>query len=338
MRWFRNQFFWASVFCLALPNGNAKQNTTDSPLISIEGAAQGTSYHIKYRDWQKRNYKAQIDSILADIDKCLSLYRPDSEIAAFNRSDSHSFLSPYFYPVLKKSAEAYQATEGAFDPTVLPLVEAYRLGKKQRRDWAEKTDSLLQYVGFQYIHFDSVSVQKRKANVRLDFDSIAQGYTVDVIAAFLETRGITRYMVEVGGEVVCRGEKSAGKWWMIGIENPTRPGELQTAIQMTNRAMATSGNYRNQYQVHGQTFSHIINPKTGFSAPDSLLSVTVFASNALTADAFDTAFLVMGLEKTKAFLATRSDLDAYLIYRDRLGNMKVFFTEGIRPFIGHQQD
>lgn len=338
MKWFLAPFILLSVYGPTLPNRGIRPSLADLPIISIEGPAQGTTYHIKYRDQQQRNYKAQIDSILADIDKCLSLYRPDSEISAFNRSSRHSFQSPYFYPVLKKSAEVYQATEGAFDPTVLPLVEAYRQGKKRRQDWTKNVDSLLQYVGFQHIIFDSVSIQKRKANVRLDFDSIAQGYTVDVVAAFLETKGITRYMVEIGGEVACRGEKSQGKWWTIGIENPLHPGEIGATVQMADRGMATSGNYRNQYRIDGQSFSHIINPKTGFSAPDSLLSVTVFANNALTADAFDTAFLVMGLAKTKAFLATRPDLDAYLIYRNNQGNPQVFFTEGIRPFIGSQQE
>jgi thiamine biosynthesis lipoprotein len=306
---------------------------TEVPMVSLEGEAQGTTYHIKYPDERQRNFKKPVDSLLAEIDLCLSTYRTDSEISQFNRADSHRFQRPYFYPVLKKSEEVYRATNGAFDPTVKPLVEAFELGKKSREPWLPNVDSLLEYVGFQYISYNTVSVKKLKKNVRLDFNALAQGYTVDVIAAFLESKGIDRYMVEVGGEVRGRGERSAGQWWNVGIENPVRPGGLQSSVRIANRAMATSGNYRNYYRQNGQTFGHIINPKTGFPQPDELLSATVFAKDAMTADAFATAFMVMGLTKTQQFLAEHHDLDAYLIYKDDSDNLKTVATDGIREFI-----
>ncbi|GAB3321842.1 FAD:protein FMN transferase [Larkinella ripae] len=307
---------------------------TELPMVSLEGETQGTTYRIRYRDAQQRNFKTQIDSILTSFDRCLSTYRVDSEISRFNRTDAHRFERPYFYPVLKKSAEVHLATRGAFDPTVKPLVEAYELGKKSREPWLPNVDSLLQYVGFQYISFDSVSVRKLKKNVRLDFNALAQGYTVDVLTAFLASRGIDRCLVEVGGEVRCRGERSEGEWWKVGIESPVRPGGFQTTVRMANRAMATSGTYRNYYRQNGETFGHIINPKTGFSRPAALLSATVFAADAMTADAFATAFLVMGLEETRRFLARHKELDAYLIYKDEKGELKTVATAGIQAFIG----
>ncbi|MGV3557723.1 FAD:protein FMN transferase [Larkinella arboricola] len=305
----------------------------ETPMVSLEGEAQGTTYHIKYPDAQQRNFKRAIDSILVAIDECLSTYRADSEISRFNRAESHRFERPYFYPVLKKSAEVYEITQGAFDPTVKPLAEAYEQGKKSREPWLPNVDSLIEYVGFQHIRFDAVSVRKLKKNVRLDFNALAQGYTVDVLAEFLEKQGIDRYMVEVGGELRCRGQRSEGQWWKVGVESPVRPGGLQTTIRMANRAMATSGNYRNYYRQNGQTFGHIVNPKTGFSRPDALLSATVFAKDAMTADAFATAFLVMGLEETRRFLARHRELDAYLIYKDEKGTLNTVITDGMKGFV-----
>ncbi|MGA0557969.1 FAD:protein FMN transferase [Larkinella sp. VNQ87] len=305
----------------------------ETPLVRLSGEAQGTTYQITYHDRQQRNFQTAIDSLLRGIDQCLSTYRTDSEISQFNRSNAHRFRLPYFYPVLKKSVEIYRATDGAFDPTVKPLVDAYEQAKKSRDPVLPDVDSLLQYVGFQYIKFDSVSVRKTRLHVRLDFNALAQGYTVDVLAVFLESQGIDRYLVEVGGEVRGRGARSEGKWWTVGIENPLRPGGLQTTVQLANRAMAMSGNYRNFYRQNGQVYGHIINPKTGFSKPDALLSATVFAPDAMTADALATAFLVMGLEKTREFLARRRDLDAYLIYQDEQGKLAVSATDGIRAFV-----
>jgi thiamine biosynthesis lipoprotein len=300
-------------------------------MVGFAGETQGTTYHIKYSDERKRSFQKETDSLLAAIDKSLSIYRPDSEISQFNRSMSHRFRSPHFYAVLKKSAEVFRTTKGAFDPTVLPLVEAYGFGPTKRPKGAfVNADSLLQYVGFQYIAFDSVSVVKQKANIRLDLNSIAQGYSVDVIAGFLEKQGIHQYMVEIGGEIRAKGPKNNGQPWTIGIENPLNPTQLQTTLKMHDRAMTTAGNYRNRYEANGQVFSHIINPKTGEMEQSSLLSVTVFAKDAITADGYDTAFFVMGLEAVKEFLVTRKDMDVYILYTDDAGQLNTFSTAGLK--------
>ena len=302
-----------------------------SEMMNLSGEAQGTTYHIKYHDSQQRTFKKQIDSLLADIDKALSTYRPDSEISQFNRSMSHQFQSSHFYAVLKKSAEVFRNTNGAFDPTVMPLVEAYGFGpKKLPKGSPVNIDSLLQYVGFQHIEFDETSVRKRKPNIRLDLNSIGQGYSVDIVSEFLEAQGISQYMVEIGGEVRTRGQKADGQAWTIGVENPLRPSQLQTTLKLTNRALTTAGNYRNRYEVNGQLFSHIINPKTGMMEQRSILSVTVLADDAITADGYDTAFFVMGLEATRQFLFTHKNLDVYILYTDDNGQLKTFITDGLK--------
>ncbi len=300
-------------------------------MVSLTGETQGTTYQIKYRDERQRSFQKEIDSLLAAIDQSLSIYRPDSEISAFNRSMSHCFKSPHFYAVLKKSAEVFRATKGAFDPTVLPLVEAYGFGPTEKPKGAlVNVDSLLQYIGFQFVMFDSVSVVKQKANVRLDLNSIAQGYSVDQVAALLEVQNIHHYMVEIGGEVRTKGQKNNGQPWTIGIENPLHPAKLQTKLNLNNRAMTTAGNYRNRYEANGQLFSHIINPKTGAMEQSAILSVSVFANDAITADGYDTAFFVMGLAAVKEFLVNRKDIDVYILYTDDAGQLKIFSTDGLK--------
>jgi thiamine biosynthesis lipoprotein len=326
-----NRVQWAFLLLLLSFLGRAGA-VTEHPMVSLEGETQGTTYHIKYRDERQRNLKKEIDSVLVTIDNCLSTYVADSEISQFNRSETaHRFRLPYFYPVLKKSEEVFRETNGAFDPTVMPLVEAYGFGpKKVRSTGPVNVDSLLQLVGFRNVLFDAVSIRKVKKNIRLDFNGIAQGYSVDVIAEFLESKGINRYMVEIGGEIRTKGSKGDGQTWTIGIENPLQPGKMQTTMKLVNRAMTTAGNYRNHYESNGQTFSHIINPKTGSMEQSSVLSVTVFAPDAITADGYDTAFFVMGLEATKRFLVRKPDLDVYILYTSEDGQLKAFASEGLK--------
>ncbi len=317
--------------------GQGEVSTSQIPMVSFSGEAQGTTYHIKYFDIQNRNFKYQVDSILKDFDKCLSLYRPDSELSEFNNSHAYKFQSPHFYNVLKKSEEIYKATNGIFDPTVMPLVEAFGFGpKKNKNPSRANVDSLLKLVGFQHIQFDSISISKDIEGVKLDFNGIAQGYSVDLVGAFLEKKGIGNFMVEIGGEIVCKGQKPDNKPWLTGIENPLGNGKLHSTVQLSDRAMTTAGNYRNHFEKDGQVFNHIINPKTGSMEQTSLLSVTVFATDAVTADGYDTAFFIMGIDATKRFLASKKDLDVYMIYSGEDGKLHAFASEGIKDFIKEQ--
>ncbi len=307
--------------------GMLPDSSRPSSAIRIDGAAQGTTWHMIYTDGQQRDFTPQVDSILAAIDLCLSTYRTDSEVSAFNAFDDFRFQSGHFYPVLQRSAEIFRATGGAFDPTVAPITEAYRNGKRTGRPWLGQVDSLLQYVGFHHITFDGETVHKNKPGVRLDFDAIAQGYTVDVLARWLEAQGIQEYVAEVGGELRCRGSHT------VSIENPARPGGDILQLRLRNAAIATAGNYRNFYVQGGHTYRHIIHPKTGLAKPDSLLSATVVAADAITADGFDTALLAMGFEESKKLLAREPSLDACLVYRKADGSLGIFLTERLRAMV-----
>ncbi|PSL26142.1 thiamine biosynthesis lipoprotein [Dyadobacter jiangsuensis] len=315
----------------------------DTAMITINGEAQGTTYHIRYFDVQKRNFKHSIDSILVQFDKCLSLYRTDSELSAFNRRAKHGnaphmFRSQWFYEVLVKSKEIYEATGGAFDPTIMPLSEAYGFGLKKNVDPENvNVDSLLQFIGFKQIDFNQAEV-KGRPGVKLDFNGIAQGYSVDILGAFLKSRGIDRFMVEIGGEVLCSGTKNGGTAWVTGIENPLKPAALAATVTLTDRAMTTAGNYHNHIIRNGITYNHIIDPRSGDPRTGSmeqtpLLSVTVFANDAMTADGYDTAFFVMGPEATKTFLKNRKDIDVYMLYTNEEGHLMSYATDGIKEFI-----
>lgn len=322
-----------STFLSGVVAIEAKAPEVDIPMISIEGEAQGTTYHIRYFDPQKRDFKHSIDSILTDFDKCLSLYRPDSELSAFNANARHSFRSPWFHEVLVKSKEIHEATGGAFDPTIMPLTEAYGFGSKNNVDPENvNVDSLLQYIGFKQIKFTTEQIASRPG-VKLDFNGIAQGYSVDILGGFLKSRHIDRFMVEIGGEVLCSGAKNSGMPWLTGIENPLKPAALAATVKLTDRAMTTAGNYHNHITRNGITYNHIINPRTGSMEQTPLLSVTVFAKDAITADGYDTAFFVMGLEATKTFLKNRKDIDVYMLYKNEKGHLMSFATDGIKDLI-----
>lgn len=343
----------SSLFLIALPLATMAARGEDiapaeTPLISIDGEAQGTTYHIRYFDVLNRNFKHSIDSILVEFDKCLSLYRADSELSAFNSGAQQAdfkyvFRSPWFYEVLRKSKEIYVATDGAFDPTIMPLAEAYGFGNKRNTDPENvNIDSLLQFVGFGQIEFSQTQVATRRG-VKLDFNGIAQGYSVDILGAFLKSRDIDRFMVEIGGEVLCSGTKNGGASWVTGIENPLKTNALAATVRLTNRAMTTAGNYHNHIIRNGITYNHIIDPRPGgrrsgdrfIGSPEQplLLSVTVFAQDAITADGYDTAFFVMGLEATKTFLKNRKDMDVYMLYTNEEGQLMSFATDGIKDFI-----
>lgn len=322
-----------------------KEASTESAgltvLTSFEGPTMGSTYSIKYitSPGKAAGYQVQVDSILEKFNEALSTYRPDSEISKFNNGHAVAFRLPFFYPVLKKSQEVYQASGGAFDPTVGPLVNAWGFGtgKERKAPSQARIDSLKNFVGFDKITFDEQSVQKQKEGVFIDFNAIAPGYAADILGSFLEGKGIKDYMIEVGGEVLCKGKNQEGKYWSIGINNPQyeqKGGDvLQAIVQLNNKALATSGNYRNYYEQDGKKYAHTIDPKTGYPVQHSLLSVTVFAKDCITADAYATVFMVIGREKAIEFLNKDEELDAFFVYADDQGKLQTYTTDGIKPSI-----
>lgn len=303
-------------------------------MMEFQGETMGTTYSIKYLDSKSKRLKSSIDSLLAEFNNSLSTYIPNSEISRFNKDSLLVFKLPFFYPVLQKSKEIHQASLGYFDPTVGPLVNAWGFGfKKEQFPDSARIDSLMQVVGFDKITFNEKQVAKKTPNIILDFSAIAKGYGVDIVAQFLESKNIKNYMVEIGGEVVCKGVNQEEKPWQIGINKPVLRQETQAIVALSNRAMASSGNYRRFYMRGNKKYAHTLDPHSGYPVQHSLLAVSVFAEDCITADAFATAFMSMGMEKAKEIMNKTNSLDAFFIFSDENGNLKTEATAGISKSI-----
>ncbi|HEY0732834.1 MAG TPA: FAD:protein FMN transferase [Chitinophagaceae bacterium] len=310
----------------------------DKP-VQLIGEAQGTTYSITYFSDGNISYKNDVDSILKSIDQSLSTYVPNSIISKINKNDTTVVVDRYFTDVFNKALEISTLTDGAFDITVAPIVNAWGFGftKKAEVDSA-MIDSLIQYVGYKRIRLDNQKVIKPAPEVMLDFNAIAQGYTVDLLASFLESKRIRNYMIELGGEVKTKGKKKDNTPWKIGIDQPneteTNGRPLQAIIQLENQALATSGNYRKFYIENGKKYAHIIDPKTGYPVNHNLLSATVIAKDCMTADAFATSFMVMGMEKAKQFLSEHKNLglEVFFIYEEN-GSLLTFFSDSLKERI-----
>ena len=288
------------------------------PLVSnINGVTMGTiGYNVKVVGGSV-DVKPQIDSLLEAFNQSLSTYIQDSEISKFNKNSEVENPSRLFQHVLSESHWIYEQTHGAFDPTVGPLVKAWGFGPDKQiiEPDSAAIDSMLLLIGYEKLEFSKSQV-KKEAKVTLDFSAIAKGQAVDEIGQFLEGRGITNYMVEIGGEVRCRGLNQNDTTWMIGIQDP-RIAKVDTkaaVVAVDNRSVATSGNYRNYYEKDGKIRAHIVDPITGYTAKHDLLSVTVLHANCMTADAYATAFMVMGLEKSIAHVEGDPELEALFVF------------------------
>ncbi|MCC5919307.1 MAG: FAD:protein FMN transferase [Cyclobacteriaceae bacterium] len=304
--------------------------------IKISGETMGTYYQITYIDTLQRDLKPQVDSMLTVFNQSLSTYISDSEISTFNKTSTFSFQSPFFYPMLKLSEQVYVHTEGAFDPTVMPIVNLWGFGPEKRPEQKpseQEINERLSLVGFsENISFDQSAVKKSKDGVSLDFSAIAKGYGADVIGELLQSYRIDNYLVEIGGDLVTHGFNPKGKGWKLGIEHPQNFEDeqpLSAIVTLGNQGMATSGNYRNYRIIDGKKVAHTIHPKTGRPEAHNLLSSTVIAKSCALADAYATAFMVMGYEAAVKFIDESEDLDAVLIFVDNEGNLHVYYSEGI---------
>jgi FAD:protein FMN transferase len=305
--------------------------------IVVDGFAQGTTYNVVYISKDGVNYQRAIDSTLIEIDNSLSTYQKKSLISKFNQSDSIGKIDQLFADVYLISEEVYKATKGAFDPTVAPIVNAWGFGFENLNSTDSSTiDSLLHFVDFTQIQIKDKGISKNRKEIMLDFNAVAQGYSVDVLSDLLEARGVQNYLVEVGGELKAKGVSQNDTLWRIGIDRPLpdlKEREIEAIVNLDNKALATSGNYRKFYEKDGMKYSHTINPKTGYPVEHNLLSVTVVTDNCGYADAYATAFMVMGLQESKDFLLTHKELEALLIYSDEKGDLQTFITEGLGGYI-----
>lgn len=307
--------------------------------INFVGFAQGTTYRITYESKKGEHYQTMVDSLLKRIDRSLSIYDPNSFISRVNRNYPDIKSDLMFNEVFNKSVDVYQKTDGAFDITVGPIVNALGFGSGDTLNVdSAMIKSLLNLVGMDKVTLKNGLPVKANPGIQLDMNAIAQGYSVDVVALFLESRKIKNYLVEIGGEVRTRGRNDRNTIWKVGIDKPADnnmfPGaDLQAIISLKNKALATSGNYRKFYMKNGMKFVHTINPKTGFPVISNLLSATVIADDCSTADAYATALMVMGLDKSIDFINDNSFIEAFLIYADEQGNFKTYTTQGLKKFI-----
>lgn len=278
----------------------------------------GTIYNITYQS--DKDLQQEIEAELMKVDGEFSMFNPQSTVARINSGDSTVERSEMFNEIYQLAQTVSKETDGAFDITVAPLVNAWGFGfKHEQLPTPEQVDSLLQLRN------------------QMDFSAIAKGYGCDVVARLLESHGIHNYMVEIGGEVVVSGKNAKGDDWHIGITKPTEDslnveGEMQTVLSITDHAMATSGNYRNFYYQGGRKYAHTIDPRTGYPVQHSLLSATVLAENCATADAYATSFMVLGVEGAKAVLARHPELMAYLIYTDEKGQLTTWASPALSDF------
>ena len=301
-----------SVSCLLLVSCAQKEYRTNSNFIF------GTIYNITYQS--DKDLQSEIEAELIKVDAEFSMFNPESTVSRINRGDSAVERSAMFQEIYQLAQTVSSQTNGAFDITVAPLVNAWGFGfKHEQLPTPAQVDSLLQVRN------------------QMDFSAIAKGYGCDVVARMLESHGIHNYMVEIGGEVVVRGQNAKGENWHIGVNKPVDDstqvdGELQTVLSITDHAMATSGNYRNFYYQGGRKYAHTIDPRTGYPVQHSLLSATVLAADCATADAYATSFMVLGVDGAKVVLERHPELMAYLIYTDEKGQLAVWSSPALKEY------
>jgi thiamine biosynthesis lipoprotein len=307
--------------------------------IYLDGRTMGTTYHIVYFDEGKRNFGVAIDSLLNLVNRSISTYDQRSEVSEFNRSTRGiTYKLPYLYPPLKKAREIYEASDGAFDPTVMPLVKAWGFSASEPRNLTPaQVDSILQTVGFDKLILTESGITKKDTRVQLDFGGIGQGYGADVIADFLRSKGVENFLVELGGEGLAIGRNiEKNRAWEIGILDPqsTREDQFFKAyVSLQNRSYTTSGNYFNYREVNGKRYGHTLDPKTGYPVQHEILSASVFADDCATADAWATAFMAMGLQKSIDKLEKLKGVDALFIYTAPSGKIETYLTPALKSSV-----
>lgn len=306
---------------------------------TIHGYAQGTSYTVKYFCQSPLITTSAVDSILLKIDSSMSLYKNYSLISKFNSSAGAIKMDDHFAVVMRKSFEIYKETNGLFDVTVAPLVQVWGFGVQPIDHFPDSAAvrKIMDVIGMNYLKLSGNELSKSKPGVKIDLNGIAQGYSVDAVAAYLLAKGITCFVVEIGGELVCRGLKPDGTAMRIGVEGPSSDtvsnAQFKHIVSFTDGALTTSGNYQRYLQNGPGKISHLINPKTGYPLESQLISVTIYAKDALTADGYDNAVMAMGVEEALQFVSAKRDMEAYLIFRQADGCLADTMTTGFRKMI-----
>lgn len=316
------------------------KNINEGPveLFQLQGKAQGTTYSIRYISADSVLTSAITEKLFSELDQSLSIYKPGSLINRFNESSAGLVIDGHLSTVVQKAINISNATNGAFDITVYPLVDAWGFANHDRSTLPDSAQvkAILPCVGSRYLQLNGNFLRKQKPCVKIDVNGIAQGYSVDFIAAHLDKLGVRNYMVEVGGEIKTKGVNTIDKRdWTIGIEQPAGEGfePYRALMKVKDAAVTTSGSYRKYYDSDGKRVTHLINPFTGYSIVSDMISVTVMAKDAMTADGFDNALMFLGKEKALQFLQQHKELEAYIIYKNTDGTVGDTATAGFKKFL-----
>lgn len=325
---------WKVIFLVFLVIASVLIIANEPPYHNDKGVIFGTYYNISYK--HKDNLRNTIEKRLLAVDNSLSPFNKKSIISAVNNNADIN-VDSLFTQVFMLAQEISEKTDGAFDITVAPLVNAWGFGFRKGVDVDSiMVDSMLQYIGYNKVALIDGKVKKQYPETMLDCSAIAKGFACDCVALLFDSLGIENYMVEIGGEVVAKGKNEKSKLWSIGINKPTDDksgshSELQEILRISGKSLATSGNYRNYRYENGRKVAHTIDPRSGYPIQHSLLSATVIADNCATADAYATAFMVMGLEDAVE-ICNANNIEGYFIYCDDNGDLQVAETEGFKKF------
>ncbi len=285
------------------------------------GTTQGSYYSITYYDEQNRNFSHEFDSIFKEIENTLSLWDENSIIRKVNRNDSTVVLNKIFIDNFNYAMRAAELSDGYFDPTVGPLVSAWGFHFKEGMTMTpEIVDSLKQFVGYRKIKIENGKVIKENPNMTLDFNAVAQGYTTDMIGDFLLSKNVNNFLVDVGGEILAKGNKPDGELWKVGIEKPAEDKDaariVQEIVELKDKSIVTSGNYRKYVEQNGRRYSHSLNPKTGYPSENNLLSATIICDNTAWADCLASICMLVGMEQAIKLLETQNEVEAFFIYEE----------------------
>lgn len=298
----------------------------------LQGLAQGSYYAVTYFDEENRNFQREIDSVFHAVDMSVNLWVDSSVISKVNRNEDVT-LDPIFIDNFNIAQDAARLSDGYFDPTISPIVAAWGFSYKNGDSLTpQRIDSLRELVDYRNVRIEDGKVIKENPNITLDFNAIAQGYTSDLIAGFLDGKGVKNYLVDTGGEIMARGSKPNGQPWIVGIEKPADNWDservLQTRVALRDKGLVTSGSTRKYVERNGKRYSHNINPKTGYPVEHNVLSATVLADNSVWADALASICMVMGMEKSLPLIEGLDGVEAYYIFVNNKGDLETFATEG----------
>lgn len=350
-------FLLGCLFPFGCRDSGSTSSTNSQPTyLKLNGKTMGTTYHLTVQTNRSvEKLQTDIHSLLDEMMSEVNTYLDTSMITRFNQSEngivlderfvSSSTPGRHFLMNYYQSKAIAEKTAGHFDPTVMPLVKYWGFAKEKRAvNSIDKkiVDSLLQYVGMDKIDFNEQTreLTKTAPGVNLDFSAIAKGYGVDAIAEMLEQKGVDHYFIEIGGEVRTKGQSPRQQPWIVGISTPSSdaaPEDLKAQIKLSNLSLASSGNYRNYYEVNGRKYGHTIDPKTGLPKQTDLLSASIFSEDCMTADAYATACMVMGMDKAYTLIEQTDGLEGYFIFGNEAGKMEVKYTKGMADILVFQK-